>query len=78
MTDDVWKRDEPDSPCQSICMIHPRARICVGCFRTGEEIAAWPRLSPEARKHLMAELPSRSDQLRAPKNRASKRRKTRE
>lgn len=61
--DEVWKRDEIESPCVSICVIHPGARICVGCFRTGDEIAAWSRLTPAKRREIMAELPSREARL---------------
>jgi hypothetical protein len=61
--DDVWKRDEIQSPCIKLCTIHPEERICVGCLRTIDEITAWSRLSHEARSALMAELPSRAPRL---------------
>ena len=61
--DDVWKRDEVESPCVKICVIHPEARLCTGCLRTIDEIGAWSRLSPEARREVMAELPGRAGQL---------------
>ncbi|MDU8928930.1 DUF1289 domain-containing protein [Alisedimentitalea sp. MJ-SS2] len=64
MSDDVWQRDEIESPCINICVIHREERICTGCFRTGDEIARWSRLSPEERRTLMAELPSRAPRLR--------------
>ncbi len=35
---EIWQRNEIDSPCIKICVIHPDAKICVGCHRTGEEI----------------------------------------
>lgn len=60
MSDDVWRRAEIDSPCVKVCMIHPETRLCVGCARTIEEIAGWSRLSPEQRREIIAELPSRS------------------
>ena len=59
MSEEIWRRDEIESPCVKICVIHPRAKICAGCFRTGEEIAAWSRLTPDARRAVMAELPDR-------------------
>ena len=60
MTDTpVWKRDEIDSPCVNICVIHPQTRLCTGCARSIDEIGAWSRLSPEARRAIMAELPNR-------------------
>jgi len=61
--DDVWKRDEIESPCIKVCVVHPEARICVGCNRTIEEIGAWSRMTHEARAAIMRELPSRSAQL---------------
>ena len=62
--DDVWKRDEVDSPCNKICMIHPQARICTGCYRTMDEISGWMRLTSEERKALMADLPGRAGLLK--------------
>jgi hypothetical protein len=75
MNDGAWKRDEIDSPCVQICVLHPGARICVGCYRTGEEIAAWSRLSPERRREIMDELPARAPRLTAAENRPSARRR---
>ena len=60
MSDDIWARDEVESPCNKVCMIHPDAKICIGCHRTGDEIMIWSRLSPEARRAIMDELPSRA------------------
>ena len=75
--DDLWTRDEVDSPCVKICVIHPGAGICIGCHRTGDEIAGWGRMSPEARRALMADLPARAPQLRAAGARPSARIKRR-
>jgi predicted Fe-S protein YdhL (DUF1289 family) len=60
MTDEVWKRDEIDSPCVKICVIDPASGLCLGCHRTLEEIAGWSAMTPEARRRLMAELPGRA------------------
>ncbi len=60
---EIWQRQEIDSPCIKICVIHPEAKICVGCHRTGEEIGIWSRLSPEARRAIMADLPERAKTL---------------
>ena len=70
----VWQRDEPDSPCLSICVQHPQAGICVGCFRTAEEVANWAKLTPEERQRIRAELPSREVLLTVRKSRPSRRR----
>jgi len=60
MSDDIWKRAEVESPCIKICVIHPESRLCTGCLRSIDEIGAWSRMAPEARKAVMDELPSRA------------------
>ena len=56
----IWERDEVDSPCVKLCVIHPEARLCVGCLRTIDEITSWARLSADTRSTIMAELPDRA------------------
>ena len=63
MSDDVWKRDEVQSPCIKICVIHPEARLCTGCLRSIDEITQWSKMSNEARAAIMAELPTRTGQI---------------
>lgn len=59
MTDEVWSRDEIESPCVKICVIHPEARLCTGCLRSIDEISAWGRMSRTERAEIMALLPER-------------------
>lgn len=61
---EIWARDEVQSPCVNICMIHPRAQICTGCLRSLEEIASWSSLSNAERARLLRELPTRAAQLK--------------
>ena len=70
MTDQIWVREEIESPCVKICMIHPDTRMCVGCNRTPDEIASWSRMSPEMRLAIMDDLPSRANE--APKRRGGR------
>lgn len=63
MKDEVWKRDEIASPCVKLCVVHPEARICVGCLRSIDEISRWSKLSHEDRAAVMAELPGRAPML---------------
>lgn len=63
VTNEVWARDEIQSPCVKLCVVHPEERICVGCFRTIDEISSWSRLSHDQRAQVMAELPSRAPRL---------------
>lgn len=58
--DEIWMRDEVDSPCVKLCVIHPEARLCVGCLRTIDEITGWSRFSAQDRSAIMAELPARA------------------
>lgn len=60
----VWKRDEIESPCIKICVVHPEARICTGCLRSIDEIGRWSRMSPEERSEIMAALPDRTGLLK--------------
>jgi predicted Fe-S protein YdhL (DUF1289 family) len=61
--DEVWTRDEIESPCVKLCVVHPEERLCVGCLRTIEEISAWSRLTHEARAAIIADLPTRAPKL---------------
>lgn len=60
---EVWNRDEVQSPCVKLCVVHPEERICVGCYRSIDEISAWSRLTPAERTAIMAELPARAPRL---------------
>ncbi|MEE4120338.1 MAG: DUF1289 domain-containing protein [Paracoccaceae bacterium] len=62
--DDVWRRDEPESPCIKVCQIHQTERICVGCFRTIQEIGMWSVMSAEERHDVLAELPERASRVK--------------
>ena len=62
--DDLWKRDEVESPCVKICVVHPKERICTGCLRSIDEIAAWSRMSNEDRAALVASLPERAERFK--------------
>lgn len=63
MSDEVWRRDEIESPCVKICVLHPDAKICIGCHRTGNEIAGWSRLSREERREILEALHERKSLL---------------
>ena len=52
-------RDQVTSPCVSVCELDANGRICVGCFRTLDEIAAWGSLDATEKRRIVAELPAR-------------------
>ena len=76
MSDEVWKREEIASPCTKVCMVHPEARICVGCYRTADEITSWVAMGAEARAAVMEALPGRASLLKGRKGGVGRRRKT--
>ncbi|MEO0830401.1 MAG: DUF1289 domain-containing protein [Pseudomonadota bacterium] len=61
---EVWRRQEIESPCVRVCVIHPKERLCTGCLRTIEEITEWSKMSAEERRAVMAELPERAPRLK--------------
>jgi len=63
-SDQVWQRAEIESPCIKLCTIHPEERICIGCLRSMDEIGAWSTMTPDQRRVIMAELPSRAPRLK--------------
>ena len=63
MIDEIWKRNEIDSPCVKLCVLHSKERICVGCYRTAEEIKNWTKYSATTRTEIRAELINRSKVL---------------
>lgn len=47
------------SPCINVCRINPRSGWCEGCARTLDEIAAWSKLSDEAKRAVWLQLEQR-------------------
>jgi len=51
------------TPCVKVCVVDGESGLCLGCFRTLQEIAGWAALAPERRAEVMAELPARRDRI---------------
>lgn len=49
------------SPCTSVCALND-ADVCVGCFRTAEEISRWSRMSNDERRQVVKLAADRSRQ----------------
>ena len=47
------------TPCVQVCVVDGESGLCLGCFRTLQEIAGWAALPEEERAALMAALPGR-------------------
>lgn len=54
------------SPCIKLCRIDGAARLCLGCWRTLDEIAAWGAMPESERLAVMARLPERRTRLATP------------
>lgn len=63
MTNMVWKRNEVESPCVQICVVHPTEKICTGCYRTIDEITRWSKMGSFERAEIMNDLPGRKPRL---------------
>lgn len=48
-----------ESPCIRICTLDASGELCLGCFRTLDEIVAWTGLSEAERAGVLARLPAR-------------------
>lgn len=62
--DKVWSRNEIESPCIRVCVVHPEARICTGCYRSIDEITQWSKMSADARREVIDALPDRASLLK--------------
>jgi predicted Fe-S protein YdhL (DUF1289 family) len=47
------------SPCTEVCTLDASGQVCIGCGRTTDEIAGWPRFTDAERARVIAELPGR-------------------
>ena len=56
---------DPSTPCVKLCVVDPVSGLCVGCGRTGAEIAAWPAMSEAERRAVMAGLEGRRIAMRS-------------
>ena len=52
--------EQVPSPCISVCVLDPDGALCLGCFRTLDEIAAWGALDADAKRRVLASLPARA------------------
>lgn len=60
MSDEIWKRDEIESPCVKVCVVNPETGLCLGCRRSVDEISRWSRMTASERRAVMTALPGRN------------------
>jgi predicted Fe-S protein YdhL (DUF1289 family) len=51
--------DEVASPCISVCVMDAASGLCIGCWRTLDEIAAWSGLDAAAKRAVLAAIRKR-------------------
>ena len=49
----------PASPCLGICLMDPATRLCRGCLRRVEEIAAWYEATAAEKHDILARVAAR-------------------
>jgi predicted Fe-S protein YdhL (DUF1289 family) len=59
MVDAALIGDPVPSPCINVCQLDAQG-LCVGCRRTIDEIAEWPRASETRRREILSELKGRT------------------
>ena len=50
---------EVNSPCVGICSVDDLSGLCVGCFRTMDEISQWWDMNDAERNKVMSQLADR-------------------
>jgi predicted Fe-S protein YdhL (DUF1289 family) len=60
-------QNDPQSPCNRHCTVDPYTDICMGCFRTVEEIVGWTKYSKKEKEEVLTKTTER--RLASEKNR---------
>lgn len=50
------------SPCVSVCVLN-EDDVCVGCYRTGQEISRWGQIDDDAKEEILVLCRSRAREL---------------
>ena len=48
------------SPCIGLCKLDIETGFCIGCLRTGQEIAMWSQINNKQVRHILEEIKSRT------------------
>jgi uncharacterized protein len=59
MTGTAARERAPASPCLGICLMDPATRLCRGCLRQVEEIAAWYDATNAEKFEILARIAAR-------------------
>ena len=50
-----------ESPCVEVCRMDPAMEVCVGCWRTLDEIARWRDMGEAERESVLVAVAERRD-----------------
>jgi len=65
MTTEPARRERaPISPCVGICLMDPATRVCRGCLRRVEEIAAWFEATTAEKHEILARIAERRAEMK--------------
>ena len=42
-----------ESPCVDICQLNPTSGVCLGCFRTMDEISVWVDMPDDDKREVL-------------------------
>lgn len=51
------------TPCVKVCVVDGASGLCLGCYRTLQEIGGWSGLTDDERARIMGELEGRKGRL---------------
>ncbi len=51
------------TPCVQVCVMDDASGLCLGCFRTLQEIGGWAKMDDAARAAIMVALPARRSRI---------------
>jgi predicted Fe-S protein YdhL (DUF1289 family) len=54
---------EVQSPCVEICQLDPVSGMCLGCFRTMDEIATWIELTDIEKQSVLLNAQKRKSEM---------------
>ena len=58
-----------ESPCTSVCKMDADRRLCIGCLRTLDEIAAWRTNSDDAKRGVLSLIEQRKKTIETTESR---------
>lgn len=51
------------TPCVKVCIVDGPTGLCLGCYRTLQEIGGWSAMTDDRRAEIMSELPTRRSRI---------------